>query len=375
MDTSVKYFSSTMIGAPELTGTAGSLIAVLDSFLVNGFGNVSISSLVISSGIATVTTNLAHNLTMIGSETGPVIQISGSTSSELNSEWRVLSITNAITFTFDCPDIPDGVASGTISVKRASAGWEKRYSDTNKAVYARLDPSATAMLLLVDDTDVKYSTMKMYESMTSINSGTLLATTYHFKTRLGTENNFTGARLWYAYADSHSFYLLNHNNFDYPRIFPVTFFGDLISLQSPDAFCCCLVGNSTNSEWYTPIFQLLDVPTGSFIARSHTSLGGVISALRLSHGISERISSAGAEYPNAAGNEFLCAPVEVWNDSKTVCRAIQPGFYNPLHHFSNFSDGQIISSPPYHEMQIRTIHGSAEVDTSAIAFDIAGPWR
>jgi hypothetical protein len=31
-----------MIGSPELTGTAGSLIAVLDSFLVNGFADISV---------------------------------------------------------------------------------------------------------------------------------------------------------------------------------------------------------------------------------------------------------------------------------------------------------------------------------------------
>lgn len=41
-DTSVKYLHSAMPGAPVLSGTAGSLISVLDACLVNGLSLIHI---------------------------------------------------------------------------------------------------------------------------------------------------------------------------------------------------------------------------------------------------------------------------------------------------------------------------------------------
>jgi hypothetical protein len=40
-----------MVGAPTLNGTAGSLIAVLDAFLVNGFATKAVDSAQVTSGV------------------------------------------------------------------------------------------------------------------------------------------------------------------------------------------------------------------------------------------------------------------------------------------------------------------------------------
>jgi len=60
-DTSVVYFDSTMTGAPALSGTAGTLIGLLDACLQDGFGGVTLDSLVVASNVATAT----YSLTLI----------------------------------------------------------------------------------------------------------------------------------------------------------------------------------------------------------------------------------------------------------------------------------------------------------------------
>ena len=49
----VKYINNNMRGAPQLPGTAGTLIAVLDAFLITGFGQVTALSVTVAGGIAT----------------------------------------------------------------------------------------------------------------------------------------------------------------------------------------------------------------------------------------------------------------------------------------------------------------------------------
>ena len=124
-DTSVKFFSYLHSGAPTLNGVAGSLIDVLDACLVNGFGAVTVSTLSVASEVATVTVSTGHDLEMVGVNTGPVISVSGATPASLNDEWRIDTVPSATQFTFRCPGRSDGSATGTISVKRAPAGWEK----------------------------------------------------------------------------------------------------------------------------------------------------------------------------------------------------------------------------------------------------------
>lgn len=50
MSTAVKFFHSEMPSAPVLSGTAGSLLAILDACLVNGWGLMTATSVVVSGG-------------------------------------------------------------------------------------------------------------------------------------------------------------------------------------------------------------------------------------------------------------------------------------------------------------------------------------
>jgi hypothetical protein len=50
-----KWYRSTMTGAAALSGQAGKLIDVLDACLINGFNQVTLTSLVVASNVATCT--------------------------------------------------------------------------------------------------------------------------------------------------------------------------------------------------------------------------------------------------------------------------------------------------------------------------------
>ena len=51
VSTSVKWAVSSMMGAPTLNGTAGSMIALLDAFLINGFGMKAVDSAQVTGGV------------------------------------------------------------------------------------------------------------------------------------------------------------------------------------------------------------------------------------------------------------------------------------------------------------------------------------
>ena len=118
VNTEVTYITDKMLGAPVLNGTVSALIGVYDAFLVNGFGLRSVSSIVVAGGIATITVpSDAKNLFM----EQVVIEVSGveAPMTDLNGRQKIQSCTtNQFTI---LTDLPDGTATGTITVKNASA--------------------------------------------------------------------------------------------------------------------------------------------------------------------------------------------------------------------------------------------------------------
>ena len=119
-DTTVRHYMSTMYGANTLSGQVGSLIALLDS-CITGFGSVTLTSpkLVVASNVATATVSGGHHFVMQGA-TGPVITIAGASPSSLNGDWRIASVPNSTTFTFNTVGIADQTATGTITAQIAA---------------------------------------------------------------------------------------------------------------------------------------------------------------------------------------------------------------------------------------------------------------
>ena len=137
VDTSVKYARSSMPGAPTLPRTAGALIALLDAFLVNGWGLQTASSVVVADGVATATFPTDH-----AAAKHAVVLVDGVTGAltALNGEQKVTAVApNVIKW---ATAAADGTATGTITVKMAPAGFAKPFYGTNLAVYKSAHPAA-----------------------------------------------------------------------------------------------------------------------------------------------------------------------------------------------------------------------------------------
>ena len=166
VDTSVKHFRSDAVGAPVLSGTAGSLIAVLSACLVDGYDVKSATSLVVASGVATLSFAGSHSATV-----DSVVLVAGVTGAltALNGEQKVVSIAAGVVRFATAA--ADGTATGTISFKMAPVGWLKPYTGTNLAVFKTADPMGTGMCLRVDDTGTTMCRVVGYETMSDVNTG------------------------------------------------------------------------------------------------------------------------------------------------------------------------------------------------------------
>ncbi|MFT4243564.1 MAG: hypothetical protein QM569_14925 [Acidovorax sp.] len=245
VDTSVKYISSSMSGAPTLNGVAGSLIAVLDALLVTGWGLQTATSLVVSGGVATLTFGSAFPALV-----GSVILVAGAGVEALNGEQKVVAVSgNTVSF---ATQADDGTATGTITARMAPAGWEKVFTGTNLAVYRSLSAEANGHMLRVDDTGTQYARVVGYETMSDVSTGTGL---------FPTAAQMSGGWYWpksgaastvgnaYVVAADSRFFLINIAPYSYSLATatrgPIFGFGDLISRRAAgDAYACVLSGNS-----------------------------------------------------------------------------------------------------------------------------------
>lgn len=283
MGTEVKYFHSAMAGAPAVSGTAGTLIALLDAILINGFGLGTLDSLVISGSVATATIAAGHS-----HEANSVALIAGITGTYagLNGERRVISAT-ATTFTFDATGFANGTATGTITQKVAPASsyWSKVYSGTNLAVYRSTDPAGTQRYFRVDDSDAREARVVGYEAMTGVSTGTgpfptntqVSGGLYWTRSTVASGT----ARAWIAAADSRGVIAC----FAYSGVdaYGGYSFGDMAPTMAGDAYAAYLTGSTASRVSGAP-GQIEDVSYSettsnsgtTYAPRSYTGLGTAI---------------------------------------------------------------------------------------------------
>lgn len=254
VDTSVKYFSSAMSGAPVLSGTAGALIALLDACLKDGFDTKTLTSLVAAGGVMTATFTGTHSsaidsVVLIAGVTGGPSGFAGA-----NGEQKVTARPSSTTATW-ATTLPDGTYTGTVTMKMAPAGWLKPFTGTNLAGYQSNDPASTKCFLRVDDTGAALARVVGYETMTDVNTGTgpfptpaqISGGGYWAKSMAAN----TVAVNWLLVADGRLFYLCvlpgwstSVNN----QIGVVRHFGDLAPLRlSGDAYSASLNYSLTSS--------------------------------------------------------------------------------------------------------------------------------
>lgn len=391
VDTSVKFFTDEMAGAPVVSGTAGALIAALDACLVDGFGSKTATSLVVSGGTATAT--FAGGAS--AAQPQSVILVAGVTGgmTDLNGEQKVLTVSST-TVTF-ATALADGTASGTISFKMAPLGWTKVYSGTNKAVYKPSAVEASSALLRVDDSGTTSARVRMYESMTDIDTGTNPAPTdakvsgglYWWKS----DTASGAARRYTIYGDGRNVYvgLAPYTS----NIHTIFAFGDLDSYKSGDAYCGFICGAAsavTTSALGNLLSQDPDNSETLQIMRSHTGLGVAVTSTRRavcgSTGGGSGADTRMGVFPAPSNNGLFLSRMVAGQQlfSTNGPRGLFPGiFYVPQSGTGGgvFSRGTIVDGTgEYAGKKIYAVpQTNASLNTAvqdnASFFDVTGPWR
>ena len=388
VSTSVKWAVSSMTGAPTLNGTAGSMIALLDAFLVNGFGTKAVDSAQVTSGICRMAITGAS-----AAQDHSVIQLAGVTGSgvTLNGLQRVKAAT-ASYVEFPC-DLPDGPLTGTITFKIAPLGWEKVFSKTNVAVYRSADPAGTRAYYRVDDTNPLYARVTMYESMTDVDTGvgmgpaaSVVSGGYYWHKRSAAGAHGVAYELR---GDGQGFYLsVASNAATTPTVagsyaFVTQYAGDIKSDRSGDAWCAHLTGAVTTN--YTDVsgdpFQE-GASAGRTLMRASHGIGGAIAVSRLvwGGGMSGAVGTLGA-FPSRVNNGLRLLQISVSDGAVADGpRGMYPGaLFCPQSGVSAAVAGGFLQTlaPSAEAQSLSAV--AVGVPSGAAAgvgfFDVTNPWR
>lgn len=368
--TEAKWFSNGMQGAPAISGTAGALITALDAILVNGFGTLTLSSLVVSGGIATATIGAGHTYAKYS-----VVAISGASPAGLNGEKRVLSV-DATTFTFDATGVSNQTATGTITASVAPLGWTKVFTATNKAVYQSSDSRSSLPLLRVDDTGTTSASLIMYETMSDVDTGTGPApTTGNYVFFKSSAASGTG-RPWSFYGDPLIFFGFVAN--DGTNWFSDMTFGDIVGYKTPDPYRGILIaGPSTAASNTGPRLFSFNTATTGLIARGVAGSGGAIDQRRIAL-MGTPAGRGSVTYPNPANSKAISGIVYITEATNTVIRGILPGIFCPLHTITDLGQQGVILSGSEVDpggclrIQMGYVY---QTGTGSAFFDVIGPWR
>ena len=279
-----QLFQSTDPNAPGgITYNAGTLVAMLDACLVNGYSTFSVTSITRGGSTATVTAT-SHGLV-----TGETVRIAGAAQTEYNVD-AVITKIDANTFTYAVGGTPATPATGTITGRKAPAGggWTIAYTGTNKRAYRA--PSGNRFFLRIDDTAAATidARLRGYETMSDIDTGTGPFPTdaqnsgggYAYRTDAST------ARGWKVLADSRAVWWWTDGAGGLGSTSQVNGFGDFISYKVGDAynsFLACGAGTAAGTAYWIGFTGSPPSTTynGLVLTRNFSQAGGSVIAAPL----------------------------------------------------------------------------------------------
>lgn len=385
MPTPIKYIHSGLPGAPVLSGTAGAMAAVLDTCLNTGLGLKAVTGIVIAGGVATATIAAPHAF-----EPLVCALVAGATPASLNGE-KVITATSSTTVSWTTTE-PDGVATGTITIKVAPLGWDIAFTGTNLRAYKSAAPEATGCVLRVDDTGTTNARVVAYESMSDIATG-VGATPLASQVAGGLHWPKSGAtsaeaRPWVVVGDDRGFYLaVSPQGTDR---YTLLYVGDIASLKSGDAYGFLVTGNPSDQTALTTApngccgYSGRTDRGGAHLVRAHTAIGQSIAAQRLGahHNGTAADAYAGTAgysvgtYPNGPNNGLLTCALELYTQ---VIRGTLPGLLHPVQNCSNaFATGAVVSGTDdmggRKLLAIRTGPPAGVGTVGTVFLDVTGPW-
>lgn len=387
--TSVKVFSSTDPGAQVLSGTAGSLATIIRTCLADGRGAQAVQTLVVASGIATVTYATNHPFSV-----GSVGLFAGATPTALNGEQRILSVTSANIVTFAAPGVPDGSATGSMTSKLASAGWTELYPGTTNVVAVK--PSvieATGCCVRIDDTGTTVARVRGFESMSSISAGLGLIPldaqisggAFWDKSNVAS----AAARPWFLIADARGFHMIVDPQAN--GRMSCYYGGDCASTRSANPWGFLLTGNPAARSTVATVpegcngYSGRTARVGAYLARSYTGIGGSLVVQRIgqaSNGPATDAYSGGANYsvlgagPNSPNNGLMLTSVELISQGQ---QGTIPGIYHARSEWIDaFSNGVVVDGTDdmlgRQLLAIRCAPPTGAIVAGTVFFDATGPW-
>jgi hypothetical protein len=425
----VKFFKSTMQGAPQLSAAWGAMTALLDAVLVNGFNLKPVTTLTSSAGVATVTIAGGH-----GYWVDQVIAVAGADQAAYNGEFRVLSITTT-TLTYALEGTPVSPATGAaITVKTAPLGWEIAFTGASKRAYRSLNLQSNKPYLRVDDgldpvwntAYAKYAKVTMAEGMSDIDTFVgyrapydPLATT---KNEVGTGSGATAINGWYKWyyarytasntgitdstgvaagdrewvivGDDRGFYLFNHQSLHQYDGRSGYCFTDFESFRQADGYNTLLcatdryvTANSAHGSYSSSI-----VETGNWFPWSMNFSGKVLMTDHTQVGANQRVGfvslntdngallsglSGNIPYPNPSDYGLIIHPIYLNQESSKGFRGKLPGVYW-VHGNNALLEGDVVEGvvgyPDRKFRMVRLAYNGADYAGAIVAMDITGPW-
>lgn len=417
----VKYFTSSMQGAPQLTDAVGSMTEMLDACLVNGFNIRSVSTLTYAAGVATAHINAGHLF-----KVDQVVKVSGADQTAYNGEFRIVSAT-ASDFTYAVVGTPASPATGTVSVKVAPLNFEKAFTATNKRAYRSTNVLSNRPYLRVDDsldpawttTYAKKAKVLMAENMSDIDtvvgaqapfdpvnptkntigSGSGSAAVdgwykwyYARQTNSSTDSNTPEAfnRDWVLVGDDRGFYLFNETG-TASKARGGYCFTDFTSFRQGDAYSTLLMATESYIGANTLMAggglpdasnncnRSLDF-TGKVLMRDHLQVGGTVRAgfLALNTNNAQQISgfTTSVPWPNGPDYGLLLHPIYLRQEAPGHVRGKLPGIFW-VHNDSPLNDLDVVSGVAAYAgrkfLMVASGFGSLG-PVAKFAFDITGPW-
>ena len=390
MPTSVKHIHSAMRGAPQVSGTVGTLIAALDALFISGWGVTTALSVNVASGVATATLTPGETF-----DRDAVVLIAGATPGALNGEARVVTSGNtAITW---ATTAPDGAATGTITIRYApQTSWTKVYAGTNKAVYRSTHVQSAGHYLRVDDTGATFARVRGYESMSDVDTGV---------GPFPTDAQMSGGGYWWKsvtanatavkyriFADDRTLLVATMPGFNSAAFTsPLRGFGDFIPLApGGDPWSTVLSANgSSNSTANSGALdsQFASGASGvSCMPRTFSALGGsVLVDPRALTGVANTLSGNDAwlgALPSVVDGQVK--PVRLFLKEQTAGtppRALAPG----VHYLPQsgavgvINDGDVLTGAGdlagRRLLALPTGTGYSNPPTGMYLVDLTGPWR
>lgn len=383
LDTSVKRIHESMRGAPQLKGQAGTGVAVLDAFLVDGWGLATAASGSVSAGVCTLNMGVGNDF-----EEHCVVLVAGATPAAVNGEHRLTQ--GGETIKFEVPGAADGPVTGTVTVKYASCGWEKVYTDTNKRVYRSQDVTGNRRYLRINDTGAAYMRVYGYNSMTAIETGT---------------GNFGNALYWHkadaasasaqrydCVGDSMAFFYAPSPYFvTYGAGYEISapwFFGDQIYLKpTGDAWGTLITGDTGSPHAAYGAIGYETSGAGQYLERIAAGTGGAVQTYVLpctnqaQSGANTAYTGFG-DFPDAISGALRLTPTYTSDGYSTpnVRRGIVPGVYwaphANLNSYTGFAPRDTVPGPgALSARRFMHLFIGTTSKSGAIFIDTTGPWR